>query len=143
MIDENNLNSSFYILAHETCHLLFSKYIYKNNYSKRIVWLDESFATNFSGQVEYEIESGKFNKKVSKYINLDFLPSIKEISFKNNNIINEKYNAYDFFRIIGRYMIENYSKENLLKIYKNENEVLKLEDNILKKSILYFGVNVI
>jgi len=110
---------------------------------KRILEGETIEKSLYTKKNEFEIESGKFNKKVSKYINLDFLPSIKEISFKNNNIINEKYNAYDFFRIIGRYMIENYSKENLLKIYKNENEVLKLEDNILKKSISYFGVNVI
>ena len=116
---------------------MFSKFIY-NNYKNRVVWLDESFAANFSGEVDKELENGKFIEKVKKYLNYSSLPNMNEISFKNNNIKTNEYNAYDFFHIIGRYLSEIYSREELLNFYKDEERVLKLGENILSESLLYF-----
>ena len=116
---------------------MFSKFIY-NNYKNRVVWLDESFAANFSGEVDKELNNGKFIETVKKYLNYSSLPNMNEISFKNNNIKTNEYNAYDFFHIIGRYLSEIYSREELLNFYKDEERVLKLGENILSESLLYF-----
>ena len=116
---------------------MFSKFIY-NNYKNRVVWLDESFASNFSGEVDKELKNGKFIETVKKYLNYSSLPNMNEISFKNNNIKTNEYNAYDFFHIIGRYLSEIYSREELLNFYKDEERVLKLGENILSESLLYF-----
>lgn len=116
---------------------MFSKFIY-NNYKNRVVWLDESFAANFSGEVDKELKNGKFIETVKKYLNYSSLPNMNEISFKNNNIKTNEYNAYDFFHIIGRYLSEIYSREELLNFYKDEESVLKLGENILSESLLYF-----
>lgn len=137
LFKENNIKDSFYTLAHESCHLLFSKFIY-NNYKDRVVWLDESFAVNFSGEVEKELENGMFVEKVKKYLNCNSLPNMNKISFKNNNVKTDEYNAYDFFHIIGRYLLEIYSRKELLEFYKNEERVLNIRENILIESILYF-----
>lgn len=137
LFERNNLKIRFYTLAHESCHLLFSKFIYEN-YKERVVWLDESFAANFSGEVEKELANGEFMKKVKKYLNCNSLPNMNEISFKNNNVKTKEYDAYDFFHIIGRYLLEIYSKEELLDFYKDEEKVLKLGKNILNESLLYF-----
>lgn len=137
LFERNNLKIRFYTLAHESCHLLFSKFIYEN-YKERVVWLDESFAANFSGEVEKELANGEFMKKVKKYLNCNSLANMNEISFKNNNVKTKEYDAYDFFHIIGRYLLEIYSKEELLDFYKDEEKVLKLGKNILNESLLYF-----
>lgn len=137
LFEENNIKIRFYTLAHETCHLLFSKFIY-NNYKNRVVWLDESFAANFSGEVERELGKEMFIEKVKKYLNCNSLPNMNEISFENNNIKTNQYDAYDFFHIIGRYLLEIHSSEELLNFYKDEENVLKLGENILSESLLYF-----
>ena len=77
-------------------------------------------------------------KKVKKYLNCNSLANMNEISFKNNNVKTKEYDAYDFFHIIGRYLLEIYSKEELLDFYKDEEKVLKLGKNILNESLLYF-----
>lgn len=137
LLDKDNIRSKFLTLAHETCHLLFSKFIY-NNYNNRIVWLDESFAANFSGEVDRELENGRFIELIKKYMDCNNLPIMNDISFKNNNIKTKDYNAYDLFHIVGRYLIDNYSKEELLKLYKDQEKVLILGNNILNESLLYF-----
>lgn len=138
LLEKDSIRRRFYTLAHETCHLLFSKYIYKN-YSDRVVWLDEAFAANFSGEVEEELSNGIFREKVEKYINRRDLPKMNNISFKNNNVKTDEYNAYDFFHIVGRYLVETYNREELLELFNNEEEVLKLGEHILEDSINYFN----
>lgn len=137
LIDSNNLSASFYTLAHETCHLLFKKFIY-NNYSNRIVWLDESFAYIFCLPKD-EIESdNRIINIIKKYKNLKDISIISNITFEKNNIETKKYDAYDFFQIIGYYLVRVYSKEELLELYKNEKRIVKLGKTILTASILYF-----
>lgn len=137
LFEKDNIKNRFYTLAHESCHLLFSKFIY-NNYKNRVVWLDESFAASFSGEIDEEQKNGRFKEIVKKYINYGSLPNMNEISFENNNIKTNEYDAYDFFHIVGRYLIEIYSKEELLSFYKDEEKVLKLGENILIESLMYF-----
>lgn len=137
LLDKDDLNSKFFTLAHESCHLLFCKYIYKY-YCERIVWLDESFAANFSGEVDKELNNGIFIDYIKKYINNKTLPKMCDISFNKNNIVTDEYNAYDLFHIVGRYLLEKYTKEKLLDLYKDLNEIKKLGKTILTDSLLYF-----
>ena len=137
LLDEENLKASFLTLTHESCHLLFKKFIY-NNYHDRVIWLDESFAANFSGEVDYEISNGTFIKKIKKYVNKNNLPNLNEISFKKNNTKTKEYNAYDFFYIVGRYLVETCSKKELLMLYKDEKMILQLGNHILDESLKYF-----
>ena len=138
LLEKDNVRRRFYTLAHETCHLLFSRFIYKN-YSDRVVWLDEAFAANFSGEVEEELENGVFKEKLEKYINRNDLPKMSEISFKNNNVKTDSYNGYDFFHIVGRYLVEMYDSKELLELFNDESKVLELGTHILEDSIKYFS----
>ncbi len=138
LFPEGDINKKFFTPAHETCHLLFLKYVYSNyKNNKRIVWLDESFAANFSGEVQNNINNGIFINQIKKYIGA-VLPNMNDISFENKNIKTKEYNAYDFFHIIGRYLIETNNKDNLLELYKDEGRVLNLGETILGDSIDYF-----
>ena len=138
LLEKENVRRRFYTLAHETCHLLFSKFIYPN-FHDRVVWLDEAFAANFSGEVEEELSNGVFYEKLNKYVNVDRLPKMNDISFKNNNVKTDEYNAYDFFHIVGRYLIETYNSDELLELYNKESKVLELGEHILEDSINYFN----
>lgn len=138
LLKEGNVKLRFLTLAHETCHLLFTKFIYENYYHGRVVWLDESFAANFSGEIKQEISDGTFVEYVKKYLNKENLPNLNDISFKKNNIKTKEYDAYDFFYIVGRYLVETNSKEELLKLYKNEEKVLQIGNHILNDSLNYF-----
>jgi hypothetical protein len=64
---------------------------------------------------------------------------MNDISFKNNNVKTDEYNAYDFFHIVGRYLIETYNSDELLELYNNESKVLELGEHILEDSINYFN----
>lgn len=137
LLKEKDAMMRFFTLAHESCHLLFTKFIYAN-YRERVVWLDEAFAANFSGEMEEEIKSGEFVRIVKKYLDKTSLPKIAEIDFRRNNVKTEEYNAYDFFHIIGRYLREVYSNEELLKLFKDEERVINLGEHILEDSLVYF-----
>lgn len=137
LLVDGDVKSRFFTLAHESCHLLFSKFIY-DNYQDRVVWLDESFAANFSGEVDREIINGIFIDKVKKYLNSNHLPNLNDISFEKNNIEKKEYNAYDFFHIVGRYLVETYSKKELLTLYKDEAMILQIGNHILIDSLHYF-----
>lgn len=65
---------------------------------------------------------------------------MNDISFENKNVKTKEYNAYDFFHIIGRFLIETNGKDDLLELYlyKNEERVLNLGETILSDSIDYF-----
>ena len=137
LLNKDNIMDRFLTLAHETCHLLFMKFIYCD-YNDRVTWLDEAFAANFSGEVEREIESGEFIEIVKEYMNKGNLPKMSDISFENNNIKTDDYNGYDLFHIVGRYLVENNSKEDLLELFKNEEKILLIGDTILSDSLNYF-----
>ena len=66
------------------------------------------------------------------------MPNLNDISFLKNNIKTKKYNAYDFFHIVGRYLVETNSKEELLKLYWSEKRVLQIGNHILMDSLRYF-----
>ena len=76
-------------------------------------------------------------EEIKKYIGA-VLPNMNDISFENKNVKTKEYNAYDFFHIIGRYLIETNSKDDLLGLYKDEERILNLGETILSDSIDYF-----
>lgn len=137
LLDDKDVKKRFLTLAHESCHLLFFKFVYKN-YNDRVVWLDEAFAANFSGEVERELENGEFVNIVKEYLDRDDLPKMNDISFEKNNIVTASYNAYDFFHIVGRYLVEVNSSSELLSLFFDEDKVLMLGESILETSIKYF-----
>jgi hypothetical protein len=135
---DDNPYKMFTTLAHESFHLLFTKFIYQKNNFSRIIWLDESLAVNFDGTTEKSIITGNFDLIVSNLLNNDYLPKMNDLSFDKNNIITENYNGYDLFAIVGRYLIET-KKETLLEYINNYNQVIKDGDTILQDSLKYFS----
>ena len=138
LLNKNNLDEGFYTLAHETFHLFFSKFIYEKNNMDRIVWLDESLAGNFDGFAEKSITDGTFKKIIINLLNNNNLPKMSDLDFAKGNIKTSNYNGYDLFTIVGRYLIETKSKDELLKYVNYKNKVIKDGDIILIESLEYF-----
>ncbi len=139
LLNPQNIYERFYTLAHESFHLLFKKFIYERNNMDRIVWLDEALAGNFDGTTEKLIERGKFCEIILKAKKNLKLPKMSDLSFSKGNIKTEDYNGYDLFKIVGRYLVETKSKDELLKYINDKNKIISDGNIILEESIKYFS----
>ena len=128
----------FFTLAHETFHLLFGKFIYQKNHYDRILWLDESLAGNFDGTTEKLMKENKFSNIIKKLIGMNHLPTMSQLSFDKGTIKTDQYNGYELFKVVGRYLIETKTNEELLFYIQQEQEVLNDGDTILEISLKYF-----
>lgn len=122
LLNENNPYERFNTLAHESFHLLFSKFVYEKNNIDRIVWLDESLASNFDGSTEKLIKNNTFENIIIKLMNNSKLPKMNELSISKGNIVTKEYNGFDLFKVVGRYLIE--TKNDLLN-YINDKKSYK------------------
>ena len=138
LINNMKFKDIFYTLSHETFHLLFKRFVYEKNNWNRFVWLDEALANNFDGTTEEKINSGEFEKIIRYYSNKKNLPKMNVLDFAKGTIKTENYNGYDFFRIVGRYLIETNTKDELLN-YINIKERIKRDGyTILDVALKYF-----
>lgn len=138
LLNANNPYEKFNTLTHEGFHLLFSKFVYEKNNIDRIVWLDESLASNFDGSTDKLIKDNIFENIIIKLMNNSKLPKMNELSFLKGNIVTKEYNGYDLFKVVGRYLIETKTKNNLLKYINDKEKVINDGENILEKSLNYF-----
>lgn len=139
LLNPNNIYARFCTLAHESFHLLMNKFVYEKNNMNRIVWLDESLAGNFDGTTERLIENGKFQEMISKLKENTKLPKMNELQFSKGNITTKNYDGYDLFKVVGRYLIETKSKDELLEYINDEKKIKNDGDKILDTSIKYFS----
>ena len=138
LIDKNNPYEKFNTLIHETYHLLYNKFITTKYNISRIVWIDESLASNFDNTTENLIKNNEFKELVLKLLKKNPLPIMSEISFDKNNVVTKEYDGYDLFKIVGRYLIETKSNEELYTYINDIDRVIKDGENILEESLKYF-----
>lgn len=139
LVDVNEPYIRFNTLIHESFHLLFSKYVYEKYDIERIVWLDEALAGNFDGTTEKLISNGKFQSMIESLIKNNKLPKMSDLDFSKNNVITGSYNGYDLFKIVGRFLIETKSSDELFNYIIDEEKVLSDGETILNDSLLYFS----
>lgn len=135
-----HIYDQFCTLAHESFHLLFQKFVYEKNHRNRIVWLDESLAGNFDGTTDELIENGEFLKIIMKLRSSQNLPKMNDLEFSKGNIKTEAYNGYELFKVVGRYLIETKSKDELLKYINDIKKIVDDGNFILEDSIEYFSL---
>lgn len=101
-------------ILHEFVHSCQQEW---NSNSKGVSWYWEALATNLSNQ--------------------DYSPvSLEDCDFeKLKNDFNGTENGYSYSYTLGKYMLENYSKDKLLEYVKNPNLLKKNEDKIFYESI--------
>lgn len=76
--------------------------------------------------------------QIKKYIGVE-LPNLNNIKFKNNNVKTDIYDAYDFFYIVGKYLQETMSKNELLSLFMDEKRVFMFAHTVLNDSFDYFA----
>ena len=59
--------------------------------------------------------------------------------FLKNNVITSSYNGYDLFKIVGRFLIETKSSDELFNYIIDEEKVLSDGETILNDSLIYFS----
>ena len=65
---------------------------------------------------------------------------MNELTFLNENIITKEYNGYDLFKVVGRYLIETKTKDDLLNYINNPEKVINDGETILEESLNYFAL---
>lgn len=144
--DDNSYTKKEYnnVIYHELIH-----YITDILFGKLPEWLTEGIAKYLDGS---------YNQDITNLIN-DIIPTyeIPDIStMQGDNFVittteeryteegftyNTKYiyNGYDYSYLMVRYIIEEYGKEALFNLMKNQEEIKKIEQNILIEAIDYFN----
>lgn len=129
LLDIDNPYELFTSLAHETFHLLFSKFVYEKNNWNRIFWLDEALAYNFDEIRKKVIDDINFKKLIIKYFNNSNRPNMEDL---------DNYNDYEVFKIVGRYLIETKTDDELLEYINNLHAIENDKLSIFNTSLEYF-----
>lgn len=138
LLTPDTLNKRFATLAHESFHLLFTKFVYEKNGFDRIAWLDESLANNLDGRMEYRIRTGYFEKIIFDLKEKINLPKMNDLDFKKGNIITKNYDGYQLFIIVGRYLLETMSDDEMFDFINDDVKIKEAGETILEDSINYF-----
>ena len=114
-----------YTASHELFHILYMKYILKNDYSKRVVWYDEGMAQFVSGEDDYLKDTKRFKTyylKVKEQTKI--IPDLNKIQH-GSSFYNDDYNGYDLSYLSVRYLSEILSQEDFYKLMSNFSSIKK------------------
>ena len=137
-IDPKKQMNSIYTAPHELFHILYMKYILKENYNNRIVWYDEGMAQYFSGEkkkLEQEQLFIDFYIKVKE--NTKIIPNMNEITH-GKSFCNDSYNGYDLSYLSIKYLSEIMSLEGFKKLMFDFNQIKMLGDSVVDDMFDYF-----
>lgn len=137
-IDPKKQMNSIYTAPHELFHILYMKYILKDNYDNRIVWYDEGMAQYFSGEkqkLDQEQLFIDFYIKVKE--NTKIIPNMNEITH-GKSFYNDSYNGYDLSYLSIKYLSEIMSLEGFKKLMSDFNQIKMLGDSVVDDMFDYF-----
>ena len=129
-----------YTASHELFHILYMKYILKNDYSKRIVWYDEGMAQFMSGEKDKYADEEIFKRfylKVKE--NTKTIPNLNNLEH-GNSFCNDKYNGYDLSYLSIRYLSEVLNSEDFKKLMSDFSTIKEYGDNLVYKMFDYYDL---
>lgn len=133
-----------YTNSHEAFHLFYKKYIYGND---RIVWFDEGMAQFLSGENDnWLYDENKLRENFIIYNN-SYIPIFNlndriqgndsisdELIFKRDNV----FDGYRTSLFIIKYLEETKGMNFIIQLMKNNDEILKLGENIIDEMRNYY-----
>jgi len=127
-----------YTAPHELFHILYMKYILKNDYEKRIVWYDEGMAQFMSGE-----KDKYFNEESFKKFYLNVKENTKTIPNLNNLehgelFCNNEYNGYDLSYLSIRYLNEILTTEEFRNLMSDFSTIKEYGNNIINRMFDYY-----
>ena len=137
-IEPNEQLKRLFTSSHELFHILYMKYILKNDYSKRIVWYDEGMAQFVSGEKEKYVNEEKFKKfylKVKEETKI--IPNLNDIEH-GNLFYNDKYNGYDLSYLAIKYLNDILNQEEFVKLMSDFSNIRKYGKDIVTNMFAYY-----
>lgn len=140
-IESDNQLKRLYTASHELFHILYMKYILKNDYSKRIVWYDEGMAQFMSGEKYKYIDEENFK---------NFYLRVKEQTIKipNLNILehgdsfcNNEYNGYDLSYLCIKYLNDILNPDEFRKLMSDFSKIKEYGNDLIYKMFDYYDNN--
>ncbi|MBD9106134.1 hypothetical protein EGW03_06750 [bacterium] len=127
-----------YTASHELFHILYAKYILKNDYSKRIVWYDEGMAQLMSGEKDKYIDEEKFKSfylKVKEETKT--IPNLNDLEH-GNSFCSDEYNGYDLSYLSIKYLNEILSTEKFRQLMYDFLSIQEYGNNLIYKMFDYY-----
>ncbi len=126
-----------YTTSHELFHILYMKYILKNDYAKRIVWYDEGMAQFMSGEKD-SLTDDDFKKL---YFNVKektkMIPKLNSL-VHGNSFVNKYYNGYDLSYLSIKYLSEILSAGQFKNLMSDFSGITQLGEDIVHKMFSYY-----
>ena len=135
-INPNAKLAKAYTASHELFHILYMKYILKDNYDKRIVWYDEGMAQFMSGENDYLNNIFKeYYLKVKEVTKV--IPDINALTH-GNSFCNDNYNGYDLSYLCIKYLSQILDKESFKNLMSDFTKIKLLGTTIIRDMFNYF-----
>lgn len=132
-----------YTSSHELFHILYMKYVLKNDYSKRIVWYDEGMAQFMSGEKDIYVDEEKFKEyflKVKRETKK--IPNLNELKH-GDSFCNDKYNGYDLSYLSIRYLNEILNLEEFRKLMSDFSGIKEYGKDVINKMFAYYDEKIL
>ena len=138
-IEPNTQMKRLYTASHELFHILYMKYILKDDYSKRIVWYDEGMAQFMSGEKDKIIDEAAF-KKFFLRVKEDTkeIPNLNDLKH-GDSFYNDKYNGYDLSYLSIKYLNDIFNSEKFVKLMSDFPNIKKYGDDIVTNMFSYYN----
>ena len=138
IINSPKYNKKLYLPCHELFHILYMRYVLKDDISKRIVWYDEGMAQFLSGEKNELSDEDKFKKfYLEVKDNTLVIPNLNEISH-GTNFYNDNYNGYDLSYLCIRYLSEILNNKDFQKLMSDFDRIKQYGNNILNDMFTYY-----
>lgn len=138
-IESDKQLKKLYTASHELFHIIYMKYILKDDYSKRIVWYDEGMAQFMSGEKDKIADEDAF-KKFFLRVKEDTkeIPNINDLEH-GDSFYNDKYNGYDLSYLSIKYLNDILNPEKFVKLMSDFSSIKKYGDDIVTKMFSYYN----
>jgi len=138
VIDSPLYNSKLYMANHELFHLLYMKYILKNDFSKRIVWYDEGMAQFKSGEKDKLLNDDIF-KEYYEHVREETrtIPDLNKL-IHGSFFCNEYYNGYDLSYIAIRYLNELLNESDFIGLLGDFEQIKNHGKTIVNDMFAYY-----
>ena len=127
-----------YMASHEIFHIMYMRYILKNDHTKRIIWYDEGMAQFMSGEKHELLDFDNFK---NFYMNVKdttkIIPNMNEITH-GDSFCNENYNGYDLSYLAIRYLNEVLHEVEFKELMSNFKRIESYGKNILQDMFEYY-----
>ena len=122
-----------HMIFHELTHIIYLKYILKNDISKRVIWLDEGLAQNLSG----EFKDNDFDDFLNRFKSFKNIPNLNELRH-GKKFVNDDYDGYVLSYLVVKYLIDTRGYDELLKILENNELSKELVGEIVNEMKEYY-----